>query len=43
MMTLYHDHRSYASQKVQVYLSEKGIQWKSHLIDLLKQEHIEVV
>lgn len=40
MRTLYHDHRSYASQKVQVYLSEKGIQWKSHLIDLLKQEHI---
>ncbi|HLX54718.1 MAG TPA: glutathione S-transferase N-terminal domain-containing protein [Aquella sp.] len=40
MITLYHDHRSYASQKVQVYLSEKGIRWESHLFDLLKQEHI---
>ncbi len=40
MLILYHDTRSYASQKVQVYLSEKGIQWKSHIFDLLKQEHI---
>jgi len=40
MITLYHDRRSYSSQKVQVYLSEKGIEWKSHHIDLLKQEHI---
>jgi glutathione S-transferase len=40
MITLYHDRRSYSSQKVQVYLSEKGIQWESHPINLLKQEHI---
>jgi len=40
MITLYNYHRSYASQKVLVYLSEKGIKWKSHHIDLLKQEHI---
>jgi glutathione S-transferase len=40
MLILYHDRRSYASQKVQVYLSEKGIKWKSHPIDLLRQEHI---
>jgi hypothetical protein len=40
MITLYHDYRSYSSQKVQVYLSEKKIKWKSHPIDLLKQEHI---
>ena len=40
MLTLYHDCKSYSSQKVQVYLSEKGIKWKSHHFDLLKQEHI---
>lgn len=40
MITLYHDPRSYSSQKVQVYLSEKEIKWKSHPIDLLRQEHI---
>ena len=40
MITLYHDRKSYASQKVRVYLSEKGIKWKAHHIDLLKQEHI---
>nr|MBP9742001.1 glutathione S-transferase [Burkholderiales bacterium] len=40
MITLYHDYRSYASQKVQVYLSEKGIEWKSHHIDLIKKENI---
>jgi glutathione S-transferase len=40
MITLYHDLKSYSSQKVQIYLNEKGIQWKSHPIDLLKQEHI---
>ncbi len=40
MLTLYHDPRSYSSQKVQVYLSEKEILWKSYPIDLLKQEHI---
>ncbi len=40
MITLYHDPRSYSCQKVQVYLAEKGIKWKSHPIDLLKQEHI---
>lgn len=39
-MILYHDRRSYASQKVKVYLSEKNIQFESHFIDLLKQEHI---
>ncbi len=40
MLILYHDRRSYSSQKVQVYLSEKGIKWESYHIDLLKQEHI---
>jgi len=40
MITLYHDPRSYSCQKVQVYFSEKGIKWRSHPIDLLKQEHI---
>jgi|GEM_PF-4182307 len=40
MITLYHDRKSYASQKVQVYLAEKGVKWISHPFDLLKQEHI---
>lgn len=40
MITLYHDPRSYACQKVLVYLVEKGVKWKSHHINLLKQEHI---
>ena len=40
MITLYNDYKSYACQKVRVYLSEKGIQWKNHYFDLLKQEHI---
>lgn len=40
MITLYHDIASYSSQKVQLYFNEKGIKWKSHPINLLKQEHI---
>lgn len=40
MITLYHDPRSYSSQKVQVYFSEKAIKWKGYSFDLLKQEHI---
>jgi glutathione S-transferase len=40
MFTLYYDRNSYASQKVQVYFFEKNIQYKSHLFELLKQEHI---
>lgn len=40
MITLYNDYRSYASQKVRVFLSEKGIQWKNYYFDLLKQEHL---
>lgn len=40
MITLYHDPRSYSSQKVQMYLSEKESTWESHPIDLLRQEHI---
>lgn len=40
MIILYNDYRSYSSQKVRVYLSEKGIKWKNHYFDLLKQEHI---
>jgi glutathione S-transferase len=40
MITLYNDYKSYACQKVRVYLSEKGIQWKNHHFDLLKQEHL---
>ncbi len=40
MLILYNDYRSYACQKVRVYLSEKGIKWKNHYFDLLKQEHI---
>jgi len=40
MRTLYHSDNSYAAQKVRVYLAEKGIQWKSHHFNLLKQEHL---
>ncbi|MCP4474211.1 MAG: glutathione S-transferase family protein [Gammaproteobacteria bacterium] len=40
MLTLYHSMRSYASQKVRLYLAEKSIPWKSQHIDLLKQEHL---
>ncbi len=40
MLILYNDPRSYSCQKVQVYLYEKGIKWKSYHFDLLKQEHI---
>src|SRR3990167_9835483 len=40
MLTLYHCHNSYASQKVRLYLAERSIPWESHHIDLLKQEHI---
>ena len=37
---LYHCDESYASQKVRVYFLEKGIEWQSHHIDVLNQEHI---
>lgn len=40
MITLYHDPRSYACQKVLVYLFEKGVKWEAENINLLKQEHI---
>ena len=40
MFTLYHDYKSYASQKVRVYLYEKDIKYESIHIDLLSQQHI---
>ncbi len=40
MILLYYDRNSYASLKVQIYFFEKGIEYQSHLFDLLKQEHI---
>lgn len=40
MISLYHDPASYSSQKVRIYLFEKGIKWESCPINLLKQEHI---
>lgn len=40
MIAIYYDYKSYSSQKVLVYLFEKGIKWESRFIDLLKQEHL---
>lgn len=40
MLILYNDYRSYASQKVRVYLFEKEIEYEDRYFDLLKQEHI---
>lgn len=40
MLKLYYCHKSYASQKVRLYLAEKNIPWEGHHIDLLTQEHL---
>ncbi len=40
MLILHNDHKSYASQKVLVYLAEKEIKFDNHNFDLTKQEHI---
>ena len=36
---LLHFHGSSCSQKVRIFLAEKGITWESHPVDLLRQEH----
>ena len=39
-LIIYHCDTSYASQKLRLYLAEKGLCWQSHHIDLRKQENI---
>src|SRR5260370_3872250 len=39
MLELYHDWRSFCSIKVRLCLAEKGLAWRSRLIDLMKLEH----
>lgn len=39
MLELYHDWRSFCSIKVRLCLAEKGLQWESHFVDLIKLEH----
>src|SRR5258708_594884 len=39
MLELYHDWRSFCSIKVRRCLAEKGLAWRSRLIDLMKLEH----
>ena len=40
MLELYHDWDSLMSFKVRVCLSEKGLPWTSHLIQLTRFEHL---
>jgi glutathione S-transferase len=39
MLELYHDWRSFCSIKVRLCLTEKGLDWTSHFVDLMKLEH----
>lgn len=39
MLELYHDWRSFCSIKVRLCLTEKGLPWQSHYVDLMKLEH----
>lgn len=39
MLELYHDWRSFCSIKVRLCLAEKGIDWESRFVDLMKLEH----
>lgn len=39
MLELYHDWRSFCSIKVRLCLAEKGLEWKSQYVDLMKLEH----
>jgi glutathione S-transferase len=39
MLELYHDWRSFCSIKVRLCLVEKGLDWTSHFVDLMKLEH----
>lgn len=41
MLTLYHAHHSTCSQKVRIALAEKGLKFKSVLVDLANKEHLE--
>ena len=37
---LLHFHSSSCSQKVRILLNEKGLDWQSHPVDLMREEHI---
>jgi glutathione S-transferase len=39
MLELYHDWRSFCSIKVRLCLAEKGLEWESRYVDLMKLEH----
>lgn len=39
MIKLYHGDTSVCSAKVRILLAEKGLEWESHLVDMLKGEH----
>ena len=39
MLELYHDWRSFCSLKVRLCLAEKGLEWESRYVDLMKLEH----
>ena len=40
MITLYHHNISVCAQKVRIALDEKGLSYKGHEVDLMKQEHL---
>jgi glutathione S-transferase len=39
MLELYHDWQSFCSIEVRLCLTEKGLDWTSHFVDLMKLEH----